>query len=119
MVWGTNAPAACQNSPFKNLSKDLMSKLGSEENPLILNVRSPLLAEEIAQICHENDWYFLLEVNATKSQDISDLERKLNPPTVQYDTPKMERNASCFCGSGKKYKKCCINSDFGLVESNS
>ncbi|MGY5585485.1 YecA family protein [Vibrio cincinnatiensis] len=24
-------------------------------------------------------------------------------------TPKFKRNALCFCGSGKKYKKCCLN----------
>jgi preprotein translocase subunit SecA len=24
------------------------------------------------------------------------------------DFPKLGRNEACFCGSGKKYKKCCL-----------
>ena len=27
----------------------------------------------------------------------------------QYHSIKKNRNSSCSCGSGKKYKKCCIN----------
>ena len=27
--------------------------------------------------------------------------------TVRRETPKLGRNDPCFCGSGKKYKKCC------------
>jgi len=32
------------------------------------------------------------------------------PPvdTVRRDTPKLGRNKPCFCGSGAKYKKCCL-----------
>ncbi len=29
--------------------------------------------------------------------------------TIKYDTPKLGRNDPCYCGSGKKYKKCCLN----------
>jgi len=29
--------------------------------------------------------------------------------TFKRDTPKVGRNAPCPCGSGKKYKKCCLN----------
>lgn len=29
------------------------------------------------------------------------------PPYVR-ETPKIGRNESCICGSGKKYKKCCL-----------
>ena len=28
---------------------------------------------------------------------------------------KLERNAPCHCGSGKKYKKCCMNSDASVA----
>lgn len=32
------------------------------------------------------------------------------PPvkTIERDTPRIGRNKKCFCGSGKKYKKCCL-----------
>lgn len=26
--------------------------------------------------------------------------------------PKVQRNASCPCGSGNKYKRCCINKEY-------
>jgi len=29
--------------------------------------------------------------------------------TIKRDKPKIGRNEPCPCGSGKKYKKCCIN----------
>lgn len=32
-----------------------------------------------------------------------------NVATIHRKTPKVGRNAPCPCGSGKKYKKCCIN----------
>lgn len=39
------------------------------------------------------------------------LDAVFNSPanSVQYSKPKVSRNDPCPCGSGKKYKKCCIN----------
>ena len=28
--------------------------------------------------------------------------------TIRRDMPRFGRNTKCFCGSGKKYKKCCL-----------
>ncbi|KKM72227.1 hypothetical protein LCGC14_1422600 [marine sediment metagenome] len=28
--------------------------------------------------------------------------------TIRRDVPKLGRNKECFCGSGMKYKKCCL-----------
>lgn len=28
--------------------------------------------------------------------------------TIRRDMPKLGRNKECFCGSGVKYKKCCL-----------
>ena len=33
----------------------------------------------------------------------------------QTTPPKISRNAPCPCGSGKKYKKCCINKERKLI----
>jgi SWIM/SEC-C metal-binding protein len=41
-----------------------------------------------------------------KPEDISDLEKALNPPQPLISM-KVGRNDPCPCGSGKKYKKCC------------
>lgn len=35
--------------------------------------------------------------------------RKLPPISKESPVPKIGRNDPCFCGSGKKFKKCCIN----------
>jgi len=42
-----------------------------------------------------------------KPEDITDLERLLNPPKPKTAEKKIGRNALCPCGSGNKYKKCC------------
>jgi SEC-C motif domain protein len=34
----------------------------------------------------------------------------LNNPTVRHETPRPGRNEPCPCGSGKKFKKCCLMS---------
>lgn len=36
------------------------------------------------------------------------LNKELHPQIIR-DKPKVGRNDLCSCGSGKKYKKCCIN----------
>ena len=42
---------------------------------------------------------------APKPQD----DRK--PETFRREMPKVGRNDPCPCGSGKKYKNCCMNKD--------
>jgi len=32
------------------------------------------------------------------------------------ETPKVGRNAPCWCGSGKKYKKCCLKEEIELIK---
>lgn len=31
------------------------------------------------------------------------------PRTIMYTEPKIGRNDPCHCGSGRKFKKCCLN----------
>ncbi len=38
-------------------------------------------------------------------------EEPKKPVTVRRETPKVGRNDPCPCGSGKKYKNCCMNKD--------
>ena len=83
-----------------------MAKLGSQKKPLILRVTDDSKVARIAEICDENDWHYILGLEPDKEEDLSDLERKLNPPT-HYKVAKIGRNDPCSCGSGKKFKKCC------------
>ena len=85
-----------------------MAALGSQKRPLRLRVQSQERAEEVAEFCGQRDWHFIVGIEPTNTEDISDLERKLNPPSVKKQAASVERNDVCPCGSGKKYKKCCL-----------
>ncbi len=87
-----------------------MTRLGSHKNPAILRVQSQEKAQEILTICDENNWQVIIDIAPDKPEITSDLDKLLHPSMpVQYEQPKVGRNDACFCGSGKKYKKCCLN----------
>jgi len=83
-----------------------MAKLGTKKKPAIIRVQTETRAMEVASIFEENGWQFILGIEPEKAEDISDLEKLLNP-TPPATAQKVGRNDSCPCGSGKKYKKCC------------
>jgi len=84
-----------------------MAKLGTEKKPAVVRVRNQKRAGEIASIFNEHGWKFIIGIEPDKPEDISDLEKLLNPPTPIKAGNKIGRNDPCPCGSGKKYKKCC------------
>jgi SWIM/SEC-C metal-binding protein len=83
-----------------------MAKLGTEKRPIIVRVHSDERARYVAEKCTENGWIYIIGFETDKPEDISDLEKLLNPqkPAI---SKKVGRNDPCPCGSGKKYKKCC------------
>lgn len=83
-----------------------MAKLGSKKRPIIARVHSDEKARYVAETCEKNGWHFIIGFEPDKPEDISDLEKLLNPPQI-VKSDKTGRNAPCPCGSGKKYKKCC------------
>ena len=84
-----------------------MAKLGSKKRPAIVHVQDEARAQEITSVFNEHEWKFILGIEPDKPEDISDLERLLNPPLQRVVENKTGRNDPCPCGSGKKYKKCC------------
>ena len=84
-----------------------MAKLGSEKRPLVLRVQTQERAGEVASICNEHGWFYVIGLELDKPEDISDMERMLNPPEPVKAIGVPGRNDPCSCGSGKKYKKCC------------
>jgi SWIM/SEC-C metal-binding protein len=88
-----------------------MPPLGSKKKPITLRVQNLNRANEVAAICDEHGWIYILGIEPDKSEDISDLERLLNPPKPQVKNFDIGRNDPCYCGSGKKYKKCCLQKD--------
>ncbi len=85
-----------------------MTSLGNERRPLVLRVQTMEKAHEVMAFCEEQGWKAIVGVEPDRPEDLLDLERKLNPPTVVYPFEKMGRNEPCICGSGKKFKKCCL-----------
>ncbi len=83
-----------------------MPKLGTKKRPIIVRVHSDEKALYVAETCAQHGWEYIIGFELDEPEDISDLEKMLNPgkPVV---SAKINRNAPCSCGSGKKYKKCC------------
>ena len=83
-----------------------MAKLGSEKRPIIVRVHTDEKAQYVAETCAEHGWRYIIGFEPDEPEDISDLERMLNPPKP-VSSKKVGRNDPCSCGSGKKFKKCC------------
>ncbi len=84
-----------------------MGKLGTEKQPAVARVKSQKRAEEILSICTKHGWKVIVGIEPNKPEDISDVERLLDPPEAVKAQVKTGRNDPCPCGSGKKYKRCC------------
>jgi len=84
-----------------------MARIGSEQRPVILRVQTMQRAREVIDLCAEHDLHYVLAIAPDKPEDVSDIERALNPPEPVRAAPKPGRNDPCPCGSGRKTKKCC------------
>jgi len=91
----------------KSFDGEKIAKLGTEKKPAFVNVQTEERLKEVALIFEENGWKHTIELEPDKSEDITDLERLLNPPKPKIAEKKIGRNEPCPCGSGNKYKKCC------------
>ena len=99
-----------------------MAKLGTEKRPVRFRVQTEERLQEIALLCDKNGWIFVGEFEPDEPEDLREVEYLLNPQaftsqprmgnsgniTVVYEKPKVCRNEPCPCGSGLKYKKCCM-----------
>jgi len=83
------------------------AKLGTEKNPVVVNVQTEERVKELESVFEENGWKYTIELEPDKPEDITDLEILLNPLKTKIAEKKVGRNERCPCGSGKKYKKCC------------
>ncbi len=83
------------------------AKLGTAKNPAVVSVQTEERLKEITKIFEKNGWKYTIGLEPDKPEDITALERLLNPPKPKIAEKKVGRNEPCPCGSGKKYKKCC------------
>ncbi|TYL46790.1 PBPRA1643 family SWIM/SEC-C metal-binding motif protein [Marinomonas sp. IMCC 4694] len=82
-------------------------KSGSEENPLALRVQTPEREREISTLLIAHDLCADIRIDREAQEDITALTVALNKPITQLVEKTPQRNDPCFCGSHKKYKKCC------------
>ncbi len=90
-----------------------MAKLGSQKRPAIVRMSTMERASEIVRLCDERGWAVIAGVEEDKEEDLSDVERLLRGEAEVDEKPrqcgpKIGRNDPCPCGSGKKFKKCCL-----------
>lgn len=75
----------------------------------MVRVQDPARAQEILEICNEHGWQVIVGIEPDEHENISDIEKLLNPSIPILTTQKkIGRNDPCECGSGKKFKKCCL-----------
>jgi SWIM/SEC-C metal-binding protein len=92
---------------LRNVGLNKTVKLGTEKNPALVHVRTEQRFKEITALFKEKGWRFKIELEPDKPEDITDLDRLLNPVKTRRVEQKLGRNEPCSCGSGKKYKICC------------
>ena len=102
-----------------------MAKLGSKKKPIRVRIQSEDRITEIAAVCEKRGWQFIANIAPDEPEDTVEFDYMLNPrafkkePRLKHTTdqtvrkvePQVARNAPCPCGSGKKYKKCCMGKE--------
>jgi SWIM/SEC-C metal-binding protein len=83
-----------------------MAKLGTVKRPIVIRVQTEKRLAEVARICNEHGWIFIAGLEPDEPEDVSDLDKLLNPPRPVAVEKTPGRNDPCPCGSGKKYKQC-------------
>ena len=86
-----------------------MAQLGSKKNPAVVHVKTQEKAIEIMELCNIRGWQVIVGIEPGKTEDISDVTKLLALPEPKIKEITTGRNEPCPCGSGLKFKKCCLN----------
>ena len=80
---------------------------GSPPLPIPLEFRNPALAKRLHQLCKENGER---RRNGERPLITIDMKHGEHPKVIanKDEFEMLGRNDLCSCGSGKKYKKCCL-----------
>jgi SWIM/SEC-C metal-binding protein len=82
-------------------------KLGTKRNPATVSVQTEERKKELNAVFQENKWSSIIICDPDKPEDIAALEILSNPVQTKINAHNIGRNEPCYCGSGKKLKKCC------------
>lgn len=86
-----------------------MASIGSRKKPAVVRVQTEERARSVLEFCDEHEIVAIVGVEPEKAEDITDIERAILAREPARATPKIGRNDPCPCGSGKKFKKCCVD----------
>ena len=84
-------------------------KLGSAKNQAVIVVKTWEKRDELKKIFEENGWKYRIKVRPEMDEDLTDLESLQKVGETKVTELHTGRNDPCPCGSGKKYKKCCLS----------
>ena len=90
-------------------TEEKRGKLGTPKNPALLVVKTEERREEIRAIFKKNGWIERTKVRPNIDEDIKDYETLQLVGKTKVLDHHTGRNEPCICGSGKKYKRCCLN----------
>ena len=94
-----------------------MAKIGAKKNPAVVHVQTGERAHEVLDYCTEHGIQVLVGLEPDKDEDLTDIALALGAPVPapapapaeRRSAEKVSRNDPCPCGSGRKYKKCCLD----------
>jgi SWIM/SEC-C metal-binding protein len=101
---------------LNNIDNNRYYKLGTKRNPVTVYVQTEERKKEVGTIFQEKNWASIINIAPDRPEDISSLEILLNPVKTTINEHNIGRNDPCYCGSGKKYKKCCRGREGGVQE---
>jgi SWIM/SEC-C metal-binding protein len=84
-----------------------MATIGTRANPARASVQTEERAFELLGFCQDRRIQLIVELAPDEPEDIADIECALLERIPVVAPPKIGRNETCPCGSGKKFKKCC------------
>lgn len=91
-----------------------MARLGSRTRPAVVRVQTEAHAQEIVALCNAHGWQVIVGVESDVPEDVTDVRKLLAPDQFITRQPlAIGRNARCPCGSGRKYKRCCLTASAG------
>ena len=86
-----------------------MPRLGTHGRPAVVRVQTEERALEILELCDRHGWQLIVGIEDDQPEDVTDIQKLLNPQLFAARRQVLAgRNDPCPCGSGRKYKKCCL-----------
>lgn len=87
-----------------------MAQLGSIKKPARVRVQTEERGMELLTLCTKKGWQVIIGIEPDKEENTDDIKKLEtgNKPFIAFNSSP-SRNASCPCGSGKQYKRCCGN----------